>query len=131
MTAEESVSASATPDAPDIGPPVVAAGARFQGLLVLTDPARIDGSVKGEIIAAGPLWISSSARVRARVEADEVIVGGQVVGTVEARTRIELLATARVRGELVTPRISLADGCVLEGRCRTREFGHSETTASP
>jgi cytoskeletal protein CcmA (bactofilin family) len=113
------------------GAPVVRAGAHFEGLLVLPAASRIEGRVEGEIIAAGPLWIGPKAQIQARVEADEVVVGGHVVGTVEARSRIQLLATARVRGELVTPRLSLAEGCVFEGRCRTHDFGPSETLSSP
>ena len=98
--------------------PILRQGKQFRGVLALRQPARIDGRLRGEVISSGPLWIGESGRVEARVEADELVVAGRLEGSAEAR-RIELLASARVRAELVTPRLVLAEGCVLEGSCRS------------
>jgi cytoskeletal protein CcmA (bactofilin family) len=87
--------------------------------LYLRGPARIDGRVEGEVIAAGTVWIGESGRVRARVEAQKVVVAGALEGEVRASEKIELLATARVTAALQTPRLVLADGSFFEGRCRT------------
>lgn len=101
--------------------PLLRPGTRFDGLVVLDEPARLEGRVRGRILASGPLWIGESAWVRGHVEADELVVEGRLEGSVTVRSRVELRATARVRAELVAPRLHLAEGCVLEGRCRTGE----------
>jgi cytoskeletal protein CcmA (bactofilin family) len=98
-------------------PVLLAEGTEFTGLLALAGPARIDGRLRGEVIGAGPLVIGPRARVEARVETDELVVAGLLVGDVQASRRIALAGTARVRGELSTPSLSLAEGAVLEGRC--------------
>lgn len=97
-------------------PPVlVRAGGEFDGLLLLRSPARIDGRVSGEIETDADLWIGEGARVRARIRAGSVVVAGAVEGDVQARDRIELRASARVSAALHAPRLSLAEGCVVQG----------------
>jgi cytoskeletal protein CcmA (bactofilin family) len=111
--------------------PIVAADAAFSGLLHARGPARIDGQVAGEVIASGTVWIGETGRVRARVEAREVVVAGELEGEVRASQKIELLATARVTAALHTRRLVLADGCFLEGRCHTGSEGPATALPSP
>ena len=98
-------------------PVLLAEGTEFDGLLALDGPARIDGRLRGEVIGQGPLWIGPRASVEARIETDELVVAGALAGDVRASRRIALGGTARVRGELSTPSLALAEGALLEGRC--------------
>ena len=98
---------------------VVGESGRFEGLLTFRGRARIDGEVTGEIICRGTLWLGETARVSAVIEVDELMIEGTFAGEATARDRIELLPTARVHGTLRAPRLVLADGCVVEGRCET------------
>jgi len=122
--------AAATSDAADHRAPVpiVAANAGFSGLLHVSGPARIDGQVEGEVIVSGTVWIGETGRVRARVVAREVIVAGEIEGEIRVSERIELLPTARVTATLYTPRLVVADGSFLEGRCHT---GRGEPLPAP
>jgi cytoskeletal protein CcmA (bactofilin family) len=108
--------------------PIVSASADFCGLLQVRGPARIDGLLDGEIVAGDTVWIGESARVRARIEARAVIVAGELAGEVWAAERIELLPTARVSATLHAPRLVVAEGCFLEGRCHT---GRGEPPPAP
>ena len=101
-------------------PCVLRSGARFEGLVALRAPGRIDGCVSGEVVASDLLWIGRSARVNARIVAPEIVIAGEFDGEAEASGRIELLATARVRATLDTRNLVLAEGSFFEGRCRTR-----------
>jgi cytoskeletal protein CcmA (bactofilin family) len=98
---------------------VLQSGARFEGLVALKAPGRIDGCVSGEVVASDLLWIGRSARVNARIVAPEIVIAGEFDGEAEASGRIELLATARVRATLDTQSLVLAEGSFFEGRCRT------------
>jgi cytoskeletal protein CcmA (bactofilin family) len=100
-------------------PPILGEGAEFRGLLVLHGAARIDGRVHGEVMGAEVLWIGPRASVEASLCADEIVVAGAVQGDLRARRRIELRPSARVCGAVEAPRLVLADGSVLEGRCRS------------
>jgi cytoskeletal protein CcmA (bactofilin family) len=98
---------------------VVGASGRFEGLLTFRGRARIDGEVVGEIVCRGTLELGEMARVNATIEVDELIVAGTLEGEATARSRIELMPTARVKGTIRAPRLCLADGCVVDGRCET------------
>ena len=104
--------------------PVISANAGFAGLLYVRGPVRIDGQLEGELIASGTVWIAETARVKARVEARQVVVAGELAGEIRADEKNEILATARVTAALHTPRLVLADGCFFEGRCHA---GQAET----
>jgi cytoskeletal protein CcmA (bactofilin family) len=100
-------------------PPLLARGTEFHGLVVIHGSARIEGRVHGEVMGAERLEIGRAGALEARVEAEEVVVAGSLEGEVRARRRVELLATARVRGTIETPRLALVDGALFEGHCRT------------
>ena len=101
-------------DATVLGP-----GTRFDGLLTFRGRARVDGSLTGEISGHGVLVLGPGGRAEARVEVDELIVAGEVEGDVRARRRVELLATGCIRGDVETPRLVIAEGGRLLGRCTT------------
>jgi cytoskeletal protein CcmA (bactofilin family) len=96
----------------------IAAGCSFEGLLTFHGATQVDGRLVGEVVATGTLRLGATARVRARIEVDELIVEGELEGDIVARRRIELSPSARVTGSLEAPRLSLAEGCVFQGRCR-------------
>ena len=107
-------------------PCVLQSGARFEGLVALRAPGRIDGCLSGEVVASGLLWIGESARVNAQIAAPEIVIAGEFDGDAEASGRIELLGTARVRATLHTQRLVLAEGSFFEGRCRTHPEPQTE-----
>lgn len=111
-------------------PLILRRDAEFSGIVVLPRPARIDGRVSGSVLASGLVWFGETARVQARIEAEEVVVAGEVEGPVAARKRVDLLATARMHGDLHTPRLTVADGSFLEGRCRAGVTDDGETPSA-
>jgi cytoskeletal protein CcmA (bactofilin family) len=98
---------------------VVPESARFEGLLTFRGRAQIDGEVEGEILCRGTLRLGETSRVVAQIEADELVVAGFFEGDATARHRIQLTPTARVKGVIRAPKLSMEDGCVLDGRCET------------
>jgi len=103
----------------EAAPTVLGRGCAFEGLLSFRGAARVDGNLTGEVIAEGRLVVGPEARLQARVVVDELILAGEIEGEVEARERVQLEATARLRGSLRAPRLSMVEGAWLQGRCET------------
>ncbi|HVS09736.1 MAG TPA: polymer-forming cytoskeletal protein [Planctomycetota bacterium] len=101
------------------GATVLGPGTEFEGLLTFRGELRVEGVLAGEVTAQGRLVIAPGARVRARVSVDELVLGGEFQGDVDARQRVELLATGRLAGTVHAPRLCVQDGARLDGRCRT------------
>ena len=92
-------------------------GSRVTGQLTFQGAARIDGSVEGEIQCLGKLTIGEGAEVRAKISGQLVIIHGRVEGNVTGTEKIELVAPARLHGNISTPRLIIAEGVVFDGDC--------------
>jgi len=102
--------------------------------------ARILGSFEGTIAAKGELQIAEGAKCRAAVEASKVLVDGLVEGNLTGREKVELSSKARVKGDLVTARLVVAEGAAFVGHCtvgpdakgsKPMDGGHPAAEARP
>ena len=91
--------------------------ASMTGSLVFRDPVnlQINGRFEGTLDAKGNLSIGEKAEVKATIKGDSVSVSGTVNGDITAANRVELTATARVRGKVISPRVVMQEGAVLNG----------------
>jgi cytoskeletal protein CcmA (bactofilin family) len=92
-------------------------GSRVTGQLNFQGPARIDGTVDGEIQCQGMLTIGEGAEVRAKISGQVVVIRGKVEGNVTAKQRIEIAAPGRLNGNIDTPRLVITEGVVFDGDC--------------
>ncbi len=90
-------------------------GTTFEGRFSGKDNCIVYGRVVGDCRLEGCLIISDKAHWSGNIEADNVLVAGQVQGEVIARAQLELLETARIVGRLSAPSIAIAEGAVHEG----------------
>jgi cytoskeletal protein CcmA (bactofilin family) len=92
---------------------VVEGNLRFKGGL------RIDGEVRGSVIAIdgapSMVVLSARARVVGSVRAASVMVNGTIEGPVQADELIEVQSEARVRGDVRYRTIEIHQGAVIEG----------------
>jgi cytoskeletal protein CcmA (bactofilin family) len=88
---------------------------RIRGEITGDEDVVLDGSLEGRIQLSRSLTIGRNADVKAEVQAQNVAVGGRVEGNIQAAGRVEIEGSARVTGNVRTPRISIADGAVFQG----------------
>ena len=89
----------------------------FQGRCAIDGNLRIDGRFVGPLLEVEQLYVGSSGKVRTEIFANIVVVEGVVVGNITAQSRVLLLSTARVLGDLSTPELIIQDGVILDGAC--------------
>lgn len=108
----------AIPETTEIPGPAcaIAAGASFDGILTFWGFARVEGKLRGEVVADGTLEVGPDADVHAKVEVDVLVVEGLVAGEVLARERVEVRATGRITAAVRTPSLVLEEGGSLDGR---------------
>ncbi len=92
-------------------------GSRVTGQLIFQGSARIEGNVDGEIQCHGTLTIGERAEVRAKISGDVVVIRGKVEGNVVAKEKVELMAPARLYGDVDTPRLIVTEGVIFDGDC--------------
>ena len=88
----------------------------IRGELTGDEDLTIEGKVEGKIdLSAHNLTIGSTGRIEAEVGAKKVIVEGEITGNIAASEKVELTASGRVKGDIVSPRVVIADGAQLKG----------------
>lgn len=94
--------------------------AELVGDLHIRASTRIDGSVKGNVIADEStdcvVAIGVTAIIDGNVQGARVVVAGQVRGNIEAYSSIELYAQAQVTGDVKYGILLVEQGAQVEGR---------------
>jgi len=88
---------------------------------------EILGRVDGDVITGGDVTIGEDAQVNGRVSGAAISVAGVVVGDITASASIVVAVTAQVQGDLITPRVGIAEGARVRGSLNTEGSGRSET----
>lgn len=77
----------------------------------------LDGTFEGRIyLPDGSFTAGPNAHVTAEIEAREIIVLGEVVGTLKARERVHISSTGRLTGDMDTRGIVIEDGAILHSK---------------
>jgi len=92
---------------------------RVEGNLIIQKGVRIDGIVDGNILQQdgqdSVVAISEKASVTGDVRANSVILSGYLKGNIFAKTRVELLKTARIDGNISYSSIGMEVGAIING----------------
>lgn len=108
------------PAAAKLAPPsILSAGLTVNGDLNSDGEVQIDCLVNGDVTAAR-LAIGENAKVVGEVVAEHVLIRGEVVGRIRAKS-VELDKTAKVRGDIWHELLSIAAGAKIEGLCKFAE----------
>jgi cytoskeletal protein CcmA (bactofilin family) len=95
----------------------------ISGDINTTGTVRIDGRVEGTLHRADTLIIGKDGVIVGNVEAREVVVGGQLAGNLIARERVEIQATAAVRGDIRAAAVQLMEGGSVHGHISIASIG--------
>ncbi len=98
----------------------IGAGMKVLGDCTFSDGLQIDGEVIGNVTAepgsSSALIITETGSVHGAVSADHVVIGGSVIGPVQAGERLELHAKARVQGDVKYNTLEMQQGAVIAGQ---------------
>src|SRR6516225_5406779 len=103
-----------TPRAVDVA--TIGKSVVVRGELSGSEDLYVDGEVEGSIALRGQsLTIGPNGRVRANLEARNVIIHGRVDGNVTASDRVDLRKSASLTGDILTARVAIEDGAYFKG----------------
>jgi cytoskeletal protein CcmA (bactofilin family) len=100
---------------------VLGAGVIWHGSVNGSGGVRIEGAFEGEIALRGMLVVGETGRVTCEnIRANTVIVAGAVRGNITTQ-KLEIRATGRVWGDVVTTAFVTEEGAFLRGQIRMEE----------
>jgi cytoskeletal protein CcmA (bactofilin family) len=92
----------------------------FKGELTFKGSFRIEGHFKGTIHSDSLLVVGERGKVEADVKVGQLVVNGEIRGTLEASERIEVHNKGRVFGTILAPVLVVEEGAYLEATCQTK-----------
>jgi len=101
-------------------PTVIGEYATYRGNLAGTGNYLIHGRAEGSCNIDGHLLLGPTSYWLGDIIATHLVISGEVVGDVYASAKLELQATARIRGNITSPVIAMAEGALYDGEIRMR-----------
>jgi cytoskeletal protein CcmA (bactofilin family) len=109
---------------------LIGAGTIIEGNITFAGGLRVDGRVRGDVIAAdakpGTLVLSEHAQIEGEVRVSHVVINGTVVGPVHATEYVELQTKANVTGDVYYKTLEMQLGAVVQGRLVYQNDGKSD-----
>jgi cytoskeletal protein CcmA (bactofilin family) len=91
-----------------------------EGNIIFAGGLRVDGRVRGDVIAAdgkpGTLVLSEQAHIEGEIRVSHVVINGTVSGSVHASEYVELQPKANVTGDVHYKTLEIQLGAVVQGR---------------
>jgi cytoskeletal protein CcmA (bactofilin family) len=104
----------------------------IKGELNGSEDLTIEGQVEGTIqLRDHVLTIGSNGRIKAQVFAKAVIVLGEVIGNVTASDKVDIRDNGSVDGDIVAPRVAIAEGAHFRGSVDMQRKGAQPAQAKP
>jgi cytoskeletal protein CcmA (bactofilin family) len=105
----------------------------IKGELNGSEDLTIEGRVEGKIeIKDHSLTIGSNGKIKAQVFAKALIVLGEVNGNIAASEKVEIRDGGSVDGDIVSPRVAIAEGAHFRGSVdMQRKAGQESTPPKP
>jgi cytoskeletal protein CcmA (bactofilin family) len=91
---------------------------KIEGEIQGSENLQVEGRFKGTIKLAGDLYIGPTGVVDADIEADNVIIQGQINGNVLARKQLQIQSSGKLMGDCTAQSIDIKEGALFEGRSK-------------
>lgn len=98
---------------------LIGSGTIIEGSIKSQESICVEGTVRGgKIVTEGNVIVSEKARIDADVFADTVMLSGEVNGNIVARSRLEITTKGKLRGDIRTGSLVIAEGVQFDGKCQ-------------
>jgi len=88
----------------------------IKGELLAKEDLNIEGQVEGTVqLDSNVLTIGANGKLQAQISAKTVVVMGKVNGNISASETINIREGAWVEGDVVAPRVGIAEGAHFKG----------------
>ena len=109
---------------------LISVGTTIEGNISFSGGLRIDGKVRGNVVAAGDkpgtLVLSDQAQIEGEIRVSHAVINGTVVGPIHAAEYAELQAKANVAGDVYYRALEVQLGAVVQGHLVHQPEGKSD-----
>jgi cytoskeletal protein CcmA (bactofilin family) len=77
----------------------------------------VEGILEGSLKTNGDVFIGDRAKISASIEAKEARIGGEVSGNIKIKKHAEIVASAKIFGDIECSSMSVERGAIFNGKC--------------
>ncbi len=97
---------------------LISNGTEITGDIKSNGDIRIDGSLNGNLNTKGKVVIGTTGKVKGEVICKNSEVSGILEGKITVGQLLNLKASSKINGEIVTNKLSIEPGAVFSGNCK-------------
>lgn len=97
---------------------ILGKGCKFKGTIDVEGTLRIDAEFEGVVNCPDTLVVGKTGVVKAEINVKNAIIGGKVIGNINATNKIELQSGSHIEGDIHTHRLVIDEGVFFEGSCK-------------
>jgi cytoskeletal protein CcmA (bactofilin family) len=97
---------------------LISNGTDITGDIKSNGDIRIDGSLTGNLNTKGKVVIGTTGKVKGEVICKNSEVAGILEGKIVVGQLLNLKASSKINGEIVTSKLSIEPGAVFSGNCK-------------
>ena len=88
-----------------------------KGEIISDGNFRVDGTIIGELVTKGKVFIGKKASLEGTLKCDSADVEGKLHGTIEIQNNLTLKATSDVSGDIVIGSLNIEPGAKFDAKC--------------
>lgn len=96
---------------------VIGPGTKLEGTLQATGIIRVDGFIQGKIATSGDIIVGKEGRVNAEIEAENLVIIGEVTGNIVAKNTLEIKKGGFLRGDISAAKVIVEEDSFFDGKC--------------
>ncbi len=100
---------------------IIGVGMTIEGDSETDGSLRIEGTIRGNVRAGKSVVVGRDGLVDGSIYTQDAVISGRVLGGIHAVSRLELLATSEVSGEIEAPRMQVEEGAKVQGQVTVGE----------
>ena len=97
---------------------LISNGTEITGDIKSNGDIRIDGSLNGNLNTKGKVVIGTTGKVKGEVICKNSEVSGILEGKITVGQLLNLKASSKINGEIVTNKLSIEPGAAFSGNCK-------------
>lgn len=108
---------------------LISQGTEITGDIKSAGDIRIDGVLNGNLNTKGKVVIGPTGRVKGEVECKNSEVSGMIDGKISVVQLLNLKASSKITGTIITNKLSIEPGAMFTGNCVMKEGENGGTAA--
>lgn len=95
---------------------IISHGVKLEGKISSGGSIRVDGVIQGDINSQSNVTVGEQGDVSGQINAESVVIGGKVVGSVNAKEKIVMESKANLKGDIFTKILVVEAGARFDGK---------------